>query len=267
VISNYTLVTVGRVQHHQRRATRPAWCSWPRSPAPRFNVKTGGSWGDGHERSVRLRAAQPRRHHQHDGPTCSGARGLPHRSHPPRPGGPAAVAVGRAPARRLGGSRPSASPTCSWRRAGTRRRDDDISIVPMRARVSTPPDPRQRSAARLVLGRRAERAERVPQPRGQHAAAAHGAPGQPSRCAPPASSTSSAPARRPPSSTPPGPTTNDLGNPGPRSPWAGVPDSSRPIELRGDAIFRYSTVGSDTRKPVGGPIEAEGARALSRSSR
>jgi len=39
---------------------------------------------------------------------------------------------------------------------------------------------------------------------------------------------------------------NDVGNRA-AVPLAGVPDASRPPELRGDALYRYSTVGSDTR--------------------
>ena len=42
------------------------------------------------------------------------------------------------------------------------------------------------------------------------------------------------------------PNNNDLGNRAAVN-LAGVPDASRPVELRGDAIYRYATVGSDVR--------------------
>ena len=42
------------------------------------------------------------------------------------------------------------------------------------------------------------------------------------------------------------PSNNDLGDHAAVT-LAGVPDSSRPLALRGDAIYRYATVGSDVR--------------------
>jgi hypothetical protein len=42
------------------------------------------------------------------------------------------------------------------------------------------------------------------------------------------------------------PNNSDLGNRAAIT-LAGVPDASRPEELRGDAIYRYATVGSDVR--------------------
>lgn len=42
------------------------------------------------------------------------------------------------------------------------------------------------------------------------------------------------------------PDNNEVGNRGPVT-LSGVPDASRPTELRGDAVYRYATVGSDLR--------------------